>query len=506
MIGALRVVVLALIGLWVLGYVAAAFRTVFGENGGATIGFAVMALIGAGLWVVRWRLRVKRPWVWWPVFGAPVAVVRMLWTWRATCEGLGLSVPAKRFNSYGLVNTGAGNGRRGGGLIVRGEPLKLIAPRRAGLRLTRCALVVTVKLHPGQTPADWERAAEAFSHQWRVHRVRAVSKRSGFMTLTGLGFDPLRHPPIPKTIAQVQNEPLSVAEGAEGSPVEPGRVAVTPQALMVSVGVDENGESWVVDLTRRAHHLITGATQSGKSTLTVRLLGELAQRPVGLVGIDAKNGMELAPFAPRLSALATSRAEAAAALDALIGVLYLRTILCREHNARSIWEVSIEERPSPLVVVVDEVAELFLAVDKAGRDEAARCVNALVRLGQLGAALGIHLWVVGQRFGSDLGPGATLLRAQLSGRICHRVADAETATMTLAGLPAESVVEAQRIGADLSGVAVVGDDSGAWFLARSHPLPVAQAAQIARRYTGLTVALPEVTAAIDAVRMDGGGW
>ena len=78
--------------------------------------------------------------------------------------------------------------------------------------------------------------------------------------------------------------------------------------------------------------------------------------------------------------------------------------------------------------------------------------------------------------------------------------------MTLAGLPGESVTEAQRIGADLGGVAVVGDDSGTWFLARSHPLPVEKATQLAGQYAGLTVPLPEVTAAIDTVRMSGGGW
>jgi hypothetical protein len=94
----------------------------------------------------------------------------------------------------------------------------------------------------------------------------------------------------------------------------------------------------------------------------------------------------------------------------------------------------------------------------------------------------------------------------LSGRICHRVADHETAVMTLAGLPPEAVTEAQRIPTDLAGVAVVGDDSGAWMLARSHVTPMATAAARARQYAGLTVAMPEVSAAIEAVRMNGGGW
>ncbi|WP_368367140.1 hypothetical protein [Actinomadura sp. WMMA1423] len=39
--------------------------------------------------------------------------------------------------------------------------------------------------------------------------------------------------------------------------------------------------------------------------------------------------------------------------------------------------------------------------------------------------------VCGQHVGSDLGPGLIALRAQLSGRICHRPNALETADMTL---------------------------------------------------------------------------
>jgi len=479
--------------------------SVLGAQGGA-VAFLALVLVVLGVRVLRWRLRLERPWLWWPVFGAPAALVRLVWTWRATCEGLGLSVPAKRFSRYGLISGSGDGGRRGGGLIVKGEPLKLIAPRRVRVRISGCGLVLVVRLHPGQVPGQWERAGEAFAHQWRVHRVRVISERPGFVTLTGLGFDPLRFPPPP----QKQKEPEAAGSrqlaGAGGPRPQRTDYAVIPGILAVRVGVGEDGGPWVIDLGKHPHYLVTGATRSGKSTLSVRLGTELARRPVILVGIDAKNGMELAPFGPRLSALAVSRAEAAAALDALVGVMYLRMLICREQGARSIWELQVEVRPEPVVVLVDEVAELFLAIDKQGKEEAGRCVNGLVRIGQLGAALGVHLWVAGQRFGSDLGPGATLLRAQLSGRICHRVADPETATMTLAGLPPEAVTEAQRIGVDLAGVAVVGDDSGTWGLARSAPVSIAAAKAVAGEFASLAVPLPEVTAAIENIRLTGGGW
>ena len=41
----------------------------------------------------------------------------------------------------------------------------------------------------------------------------------------------------------------------------------------------------------------------------------------------------------------------------------------------------------------------------------------MIRVAQLGRALGVHLVVAGQRIGSDLGPGVTALRSQLSGLV-----------------------------------------------------------------------------------------
>jgi hypothetical protein len=72
------------------------------------------------------------------------------WTWCATCEGLGLSVLVKRLSQFGVIG---GNGWcRGGGLVVKGEPRKLLAPHLMRVKFTGCSMVVVVRLHPGQTP------------------------------------------------------------------------------------------------------------------------------------------------------------------------------------------------------------------------------------------------------------------------------------------------------------------------------------------------------------------
>jgi len=187
-------------------------------------------------------------------------------------------------------------------------------------------------------------------------------------------------------------------------------------------------------------------------------------------------------------------------LEALLGVIGDRGQLCHDHGVRSVWDLPASKRPYPVVIVIDEIAELFLAADKAGKSESARCVTALVRIAQLGSALGVFVWAAGQRFGSDLGPGATLLRAQLAGRICHRVTDTETATMTLAGLPREATAAALGIGMDMPGVAVTGDDSGTWGMARSAHVSMDRAVEIARNSAGLRVPIPRLDQALAAYR------
>jgi DNA segregation ATPase FtsK/SpoIIIE, S-DNA-T family len=493
----LRGVVLFLIVWWLILKVWAWLDGLFGEHGGTT---TFLVLLGAAVaWVtLSRRLRDSRPWLWWPVFGAPLACWRLVRTWQPLCEELGLGVPAKRFSRFAAVQ-----GRTGGPVMVRGEPMRLIVPARVGLTFTRNSMLVTVRLHPGQTPGDYERVCEAFAHAWRVHRVRVGSPRPGYVVLTGLGFDPLRHPRAVRV--QEARGGVIPSQGGRGTPI----VVPTPEVLLVQAGTREDGSPWVIDLHSRPHYLVTGATQSGKSTLTVRLVCELAPRPVALVGIDCKGGMELGPLGGRLSALAKSRREAAGLIEGLVEEMTRRMALCQEHEARSVWELPAGVRPVPLVVIVDEVAELFLSADRAGREEAIRASTGLIRIGQLGAALGVHLWVAGQRFGAELGSGATMLRAQLAGRICHRVADTETAAMTLAGLPPEAIDEAQRIGADVPGVAVAGDDSGSWFLARAQRLPSDEAADIVKRTASRVVPLPDLVARIEIERnaeASGGGW
>ncbi|MBX9396177.1 cell division protein FtsK [Streptomyces sp. TRM72054] len=424
-------------------------------------------LLTFGLAVVAWVLAVgdlvrrHRP-VWhWYVVGYPATACRVLATWRKVAMLNDLAV--SRRPPRGLL----------GDLVVKGDPLRPVAPRFSFPRATRMGLTVTVRLHAGQTPATYMKAADALVHAWKVHAVRVTSPERGLVLLTATAMDPLERP---------------------------GLATAPAELLSALIGVLESGGAWVMNLRLVPHWLIAGATRSGKSTLLARLITQLAPQPVALVGIDCKGGMELGLFAGRLSALATCRREAVAVLSALVVDMQGRMSACRSAGVRSIWELPEKLRPLPVVVIVDEIAELYLSDGtRESKAEAEQCSTLLLRLGQLGAALGLHLVVAGQRVGSDLGPGVTALRAQLSGRICHRVNDPGTAEMTLGDLNKDAVAVAQSITAEERGVAVCTGPDGGWSRARSHLTATEEAVSTARKYAALTPELPAIDRALGAL-------
>ncbi|RKT17992.1 S-DNA-T family DNA segregation ATPase FtsK/SpoIIIE [Streptomyces sp. 1114.5] len=397
-------------------------------------------------------LRRNYPYVWWCLLGYPVTVVRVRVTWRRLTTNLGLAV-AKRPGRALL-----------GDMVVRGDPLRPAPPRIGVPKLRRGGLDVTVRLHPGQVPDHFHSAVEALTHAWRVHAVRLASDDRGFVTLSALAWDPLRTPVVPYQLKQ--------------------------RALRAVVGLLEDGRAWAIDFRRAPHWLVVGATRSGKSTLIAALVKELAPQRVALFGIDLKGGMELSLFEDRLSALASTRTEAARLLAELVAEIEARMELCRTVGARSIWDLPAKLRKVPIVVIVDEVAELYLMATREDKAEVAEISTNLLRLAQLGAALGLHLVIAGQRVGSDLGPGVTALRAQLAGRICHRVSDPGTAEMALGDLNKDALEAAQRITLAEQGVAITADTDGQWTRARSIHVTPDQARRTATKYAHLAPAWP----------------
>ncbi|WUH93724.1 FtsK/SpoIIIE domain-containing protein [Streptomyces sp. NBC_00433] len=411
-----------------------------------------------------WLRRLDDSGLRWYVTGFPVMAFRMVFTWRSLCVESGLTV-TKRSNRAVL----------GGAVVVAGRELRPGIPRLGVPQPTPLGLRVRIRMRPGQTPADFLAAAEAMAHAWHAFGVRVASPRRGWVVATVTAADPL----------------LRAGGGLGGRPA---------RLLSAVVGRTEEGGPWRIDFRAVPHWLVIGATRSGKSVLMAALVFGLAPQPVALVGIDCKGGMELSLFGPRLSALACTAKEAVALLGALVAEMEARMAVCQGGGARSVWELPEDVRPVPVVLLVDEIAELYLTDgSREGRQQAAECSMALLRLAQLGAALGVHLIVAGQRFGSELGQGVTALRAQLGGRICHRVNDPETALMVLGDLAPDAVAVAQSITETEQGVAVI-TDGGSWVRARSTYTSADQSRQTAHTFAKITPALPGLVHAVEGAR------
>jgi S-DNA-T family DNA segregation ATPase FtsK/SpoIIIE len=413
----------------------------------------------AALVAVRRRLPVL---FWW-LAGYPVVALRVLATYRATMDACGLTVPASAM-------------RRATARMV-GRQAAPVPPRRSLPLPTGSGLVMRLRMAAGQAPEDFTASADRLRHAWGAHAVHVRPTKPGRLELRLVGWDVL-------------------------ADVRPPRRWLHAEPLFLPLALREDGHWHVRDFRTVPHELILGATQSGKSVYLRNLLCGLARQPAALVGIDCKWGVELAPFAPRLSALADTPDRANDLLDVLVEEMEARFRLIGMTGGTGpdavltsdVWGLPEKARPVPVVVVVDEVAELFLAASKDDEKRRDAMVTKLIRLAQLGRAAGIYLEVCGQRFGAELGKGATMLRAQLTGRVCHRVNDETSANMALGDIAPEATLAATSIPAERPGVAVVGDSSGGWSRVRSPHLTLDDAAAICRDTSGLVPELPRLDA------------
>ncbi|MEU5599452.1 FtsK/SpoIIIE domain-containing protein [Streptomyces sp. NPDC020298] len=409
---------------------------------------ATGALAGAG---GLGYAKVRAPRVYWSLVGLPVTWARFTWSYRSTMDVCGLTVQPSGFRAFVTRN------------VARREVLP-VPPKVRRVRGTSTGLRVTLRLPAGLEPADIAAASERLRHAWGVHAVTVAETKPGFVELRMTGYDVLNRVRLPRSAR------------ADG--------------LVVPVALRDDGTVFARDYRAVPHALTLGANQSGKSVYQRSLIKGLASLPVALVGIDCKRGVEQTAYGPRLSALATTPDQASALVDALVGEMGDRFDLLARHGVSDLWELPEKARPVPVVVLVDEIAELFLIASKKDEERRERLVTALIRLAQMSRAVGIYLEVCGQRFGSELGRGATMLRAQLTGRVVHRVNDKQTAEMGLADVAPDAVPAAGLIRADRPGTAVAGDSSGGWSRIRTPHVSRSEAVAACRQYAHLVPSLP----------------
>ncbi|MFE2312860.1 FtsK/SpoIIIE domain-containing protein [Streptomyces sp. NPDC059441] len=417
-----------------------------------------LVLVVAAAVILRWR----RPAWYWLAFGAAFAALRVLVRYTSVMDACGLTVPPSRWRLT-LAR-------------ITNRPIpESRAPRILRLRPTRTGLVLRLRLRPGQDAFDVSTATDRLRHSFSMYGVTSRELRSGVVEVRMTGYDVLKRVQMP---AKTDTAPMRV-----------------PVALR------EDGAVHYRDYRAVPHGLTLGATESGKSVYQRNLVAGLAPMDVALVGIDCKQGVELFPLARRFSALADNPDSALDLLEALVthmeGVYQLIRAEQRitvnvpdAEIAADIWDLPDHLRPVPVVVLVDEVAELALFATKDEEKRRDRIITALVRLAQLGRAAGIYLEICGQRFGSELGKGITMLRAQLTGRTAHRVNDESSANMAFGDISPDAVLAAIQIPTETPGIAVTGDSSGGWARIRAPHTSLREAVNLCNKHADRTPDLP----------------
>jgi S-DNA-T family DNA segregation ATPase FtsK/SpoIIIE len=227
-------------------------------------------------------LRAEQPAVYWSMVGLPLSTARLMGSYASVMDACGLTVAPSRLRALAVRAT------------TRRE-VRPVPPRRGIVRPTSTGLRLRLRLAPGQEPADVAASAERLRHAWGVHAVYVSVVKPGVVELRLIGFDVLRKVRMPRK--------------------------ATGGLLKAPVALREDATAFVRDYRAIPHQLTLGATLAGKSMYLRHLIAGLAPQPVALVGIDCKRGVELAPFAARLSALATDPEQAAELLPALVRLM-----------------------------------------------------------------------------------------------------------------------------------------------------------------------------------------
>ncbi|KKU48776.1 hypothetical protein A3H10_00070 [Candidatus Uhrbacteria bacterium RIFCSPLOWO2_12_FULL_46_10] len=191
--------------------------------------------------------------------------------------------------------------------------------------------------------------------------------------------------------------------------------------LMLALGKDVSGRSWVVDLEKMPHLLVAGATGSGKSvalnSIILSLLYQNNPSDLKFIIIDPKR-VEFPDYQHIPHLLTPVITEVPATVNALkwlIKEMDRRFSLLASFGSRNIQsynQQSTEKLPY-IIVIIDELADLMVAA-------ASEVEGAIIRLAQMARAVGIHLVLATQRPSVDVITG--LIKANITARVAFSVA------------------------------------------------------------------------------------
>jgi S-DNA-T family DNA segregation ATPase FtsK/SpoIIIE len=221
----------------------------------------------------------------------------------------------------------------------------------------------------------------------------------------------IRVVPIPEKAAvgiEVPN-PSGIIVGLRGI-LESAAFENSKSLLTLALGKTTDGSGYVTDLASMPHLLIAGATGSGKSvgihTIILSILYKARPDEVKFMLIDPKRvEMPIYRDIPHIynpctcasaADIITGPREAAVALKKLVNVMDERYTKFAKEMARNIEDYNIKmvetggEKEFYIIVIIDELADLMIVVQKEIED-------SIQRLAQMARAVGIHLILATQR-------------------------------------------------------------------------------------------------------------
>lgn len=186
----------------------------------------------------------------------------------------------------------------------------------------------------------------------------------------------------------------------------------------------------IADLREIPHFLIGGQSGGGKSTFLRQIITTLyLNNPkFEFVLIDLKGGLEFQIFEnmKRMSVVPNT-SGALEFMERLGETLQARMAILKQNECKDIdafLKLPEEKRTAAgdinrTIVVIDEAAELFMASDKSGANDAQRAKRLAIKLAAQGRAVGIHLIVATQR--PDVKAVDGQIKANLSGIVAFQM-------------------------------------------------------------------------------------
>jgi S-DNA-T family DNA segregation ATPase FtsK/SpoIIIE len=191
--------------------------------------------------------------------------------------------------------------------------------------------------------------------------------------------------------------------------------------MMVALGKDVSGTSWIYDLTHMPHLLVAGATNSGKSvclnTIIISLLYQNNPDDLRFIMVDPKR-VELPAYNGIPHLLTPVITEVSKTINALKWCLnemdrrYDILNKASKKNVQSYNDSKPEEKIPFIIFIIDELADFMMT---SGKEMEA----AIIRLAQMSRAVGIHLILATQRPSVDVITG--LIKANIPARIAFSV-------------------------------------------------------------------------------------